>query len=334
MAQFTEKEQQLIKKMKERAANHRPPRKRLWFAIGAASIALIIGAGIVTAHNNAENRKRQEEMMKDKEKNLNESAYQQNSKLDGDIIKDEDIASFELCVKKYPAFTTYPEQCKTADGRTFAKDTDQASVITATPSVASSRPASTPAPTPVATSTPVPTIQSTLPLGTVITPYVNESDIISANEAFSLDANNPYWGFWHPGVDFMVDHDISVQAAASGTIENLETKLQDGIMGWHTGFCINTGTQNSVCYNLETFGSDQTFGDRQKAAFLFKNGDHVNRGDIIGTLVYGGEGAHIDFGITAPGTRVCPEPYLTEDARASVLRIIHIKQPAWPMCYP
>ncbi len=178
------------------------------------------------------------------------------------------------------------------------------------------------------------TTLSKLAYGSIITPYVNEGDIISVNEAFSMDANNPYWGFYHPGIDFMVERDISVQASAAGTIENLAVEKSSGIMGWHAGFCVNTGTENSICYNLETFSSDQSIGDRLTAGLQVKNGDYVSQGDIIGQLIYGGNGAHIDFGVTAPGTRVCPEPYFTEEAKASVLRLIHILQPTWPMCYP
>jgi len=173
---------------------------------------------------------------------------------------------------------------------------------------------------------------STIIYGSVITPYFSESDITAVMEAYSLNANNPYWGFFHPGVDFMTEHDIQVRASVGGTIENLVTEKSDGIMGWHTGFCINPGGQNSVCYNLETFSHEQAIGDKQITSFKVKTGDKVNQGDYIGDLVYGGSGAHIDFGITAPGTRICPEPYFTTEAKESVMRLIQKLQPTWPMC--
>jgi len=34
---------------------------------------------------------------------------------------DKNIIDFESCAKKYPVMETYPEQCRTKDGRTFTK---------------------------------------------------------------------------------------------------------------------------------------------------------------------------------------------------------------------
>ncbi len=191
---------------------------------------------------------------------------------------------------------------------------------------------STNPPIPTATITPTPTTYQ-LELNSVSTPYVNESDILSVNEAYSMDPNNPYWGFVHPGVDFMISGgSIPVQASTSGTIGNLAIEKSEGIMGWHAGFCIDHGI-NAVCYNLESFGSTDEIGNLVRANVFVQNGSVVNQGDIIGNLIYGGSGSHIDFGITYPGTRICPEPYFTQAARESVMRLIHKTQPTWPMCY-
>jgi hypothetical protein len=42
--------------------------------------------------------------------------YTQNRK-----INETGIVDFETCGKVYPILETYPEQCKTSDGRTFVK---------------------------------------------------------------------------------------------------------------------------------------------------------------------------------------------------------------------
>lgn len=199
--------------------------------------------------------------------------------------------------------------------------------------LATPEPSAAPAQSPPSQAGTPPAALAKLAYGAIIAPYVNESDIISVNEAFSLDANNPYWGFWHPGVDFMVEKDIDVQASYGGTIENLAVEENAGQMGWHAGFCINNGTENGICYNLETFSHETSVHDSLVAGLKISNGSQVNKGDIIGRLIYGGSGAHIDFGVTAPGTRVCPEPYFTAEAKESVLRLIHKTQPTWPMCY-
>lgn len=205
---------------------------------------------------------------------------------------------------------------------------EESSSDSSPPAETASLPAPEPEPEP---EVPTPTLK--IPLGSVLTPYVNEADVSSVNEAYTMVAENAPWGFYHPGVDFMITKEsIPVQAAFGGTVSNLETQLSSGIMGWHTGFCIEYG-ENGVCYNLETFSVDPAIGERQRAGMLIANGQAVTAGQPIGSLIYGGSGAHIDFGITSPGTRVCPEPYFNETARASVLRLIHQSQPSWQMCY-
>lgn len=166
----------------------------------------------------------------------------------------------------------------------------------------------------------------------MITPYIDEKDIDFVPEAWSITDITKYWGFKHPGIDFRVTHNIPVRASASGTIENLAIEKSSGIMGWHAGFCIKHNSTYSVCYNLESFGSTEEVGQQVANNTLVKNGDVVSQGQIIGNLVFGGDGAHIDFGVGAFGTRPCPEPYLTEDTKASILRLIHKTQPTWPMC--
>ncbi len=167
----------------------------------------------------------------------------------------------------------------------------------------------------------------------MVTPYVNESDISSINEAFSSSDNAP-WGFKHMGIDFMTSSDlVYFQAVADGTITNLKTSKENEQQGWHTELCIDHRPY-LVCYNFETLSSDQADGDRQKESIWVSNGKHVKQGDIIGQLVYGGNGAHVDLGVIQPSKgRYCPEQYFTDDAKASILRLIHKDHPTWSMCY-
>jgi murein DD-endopeptidase MepM/ murein hydrolase activator NlpD len=327
-----------------------------WVVLGTIGAVIIGGMIAIVSANNASKREAEQ---KQKEKQKTEQFQNQTT----DNVKKNDeswIVDYETCAKVYETKLDGQKQvCFTKDGRSFSLSESSATSVqpaqssrtaaTSSNTTSSSNTTNTASQpnlsdtnqTSSTTSNPTPdSPQSTPPslpkLGykTIITPYVNESDIISANEAYSLDANNPYWGFSHPGVDFMADHTIDVQASISGTIGNLTVAEDPGQMGWHAGFCIDTATESSVCYNLETFSHDATIHDQLVAGLRFSNGTHVNQGDVIAQLVFGGSGAHIDFGVTKPGTRVCPEPYFTDAARESVLRIIHILQPTWPMCYP
>jgi murein DD-endopeptidase MepM/ murein hydrolase activator NlpD len=165
----------------------------------------------------------------------------------------------------------------------------------------------------------------------IITPYINEDDIISVNEAYSMSDDAP-WGFTHPGVDFSTEYTIPIQAVTDGVICNVATTNEHGNMGWRTAFCITYGDY-APCYSLETFSEDESIGEEQTASVLVENDQVVKQGDIVANLVYGGSGAHIDFGIGHDNTRICPEPYFTEEAQESVMYLITKDHPDWPMCY-
>lgn len=166
----------------------------------------------------------------------------------------------------------------------------------------------------------------------LITPYVNESQISSVPEAYSLSPNAP-WGFVHPGVDFIPNENlIPFQAVTDGYIINYTAAKESNQMGWHVGFGIEH-LDYAPSYNFETFSSDDSVGQAQIANVFVQNGQFVNQGDLIGNLVYGGDNAHVDFGVGYGGSRVCPEPYFTEEAKASIMRLITKDHPTWPMCY-
>jgi hypothetical protein len=167
----------------------------------------------------------------------------------------------------------------------------------------------------------------------IITPYVNEDDIDIVPEAYGLASTNPYWNFSHGGIDFKTSKDlIPVRASASGTITRVQIAKENNQMGWHAGFSIQHDNFYSVFYNLETFSQSDEVGQKLRDNMFITEGQIVNQGDIIANLVYGGEGCHIDFGVIISDNRVCPEPYFTEEARASVMRLIQKDHPDWPMC--
>lgn len=166
----------------------------------------------------------------------------------------------------------------------------------------------------------------------IIAPYLIESDIDRVPEAYSSSENAP-WGFVHGGVDFVIDSgSIPVQAVTDGMVSEVVIAKEETQMGWHVGYCITYG-EYSVCYNLETFSQDDAIGDLQTENIFITEGQVVKQGNIIANLIYGGSGAHIDFGVGHGGTRVCPEPYFTQEARESVMRLITQSNPDWVMCY-
>jgi hypothetical protein len=51
---------------------------------------------------------------------INNSDNEGKTKTNSD--SDDDIKDFESCAKKFPILETYPEQCKTDDGKIFVKN--------------------------------------------------------------------------------------------------------------------------------------------------------------------------------------------------------------------
>lgn len=167
---------------------------------------------------------------------------------------------------------------------------------------------------------------------TLIAPYRSETDITS-NGTFS-DTNNSPWGFKHLGIDFMASNDLQeFVAATDGIISNLNLTQNEKTGNWQAGLCIERDPF-MVCYAFEPFSKSDVIGKKQLSEISVSNGQKIKQGEVIGRLVYGGDGAHVDFGIlSAEGNRVCPEPYFSEDAKDSIIRIVKKSHPTWKMCY-
>ncbi len=170
----------------------------------------------------------------------------------------------------------------------------------------------------------------------LITPYVNSADIEGINEAYSISSNCP-WGFQHVGVDFFPKETLApFRAAESGTVENLGLNIDDPndtTNGRNVGLAIKINDTYTIGYNFETFSKKNEDGLLQLSRILVTNGQKVQKGDIIGYLVLGGNGAHIDFGFYKNGDRISPELYFTDEARTSVLDLIHKNHQDWNMTY-
>ena len=59
----------------------------------------------------------------------------------------------------------------------------------------------------------------------------------------------------------------------------------------------------------------------------------VNRDDVIGFLLKRNKNSHIHFSVIKNDQHVSPEPYLTEDAKVSILNILHKTWPGAEISY-
>jgi hypothetical protein len=185
------------------------------------------------------------------------------------------------------------------------------------------------------------------PSFSLITPYVNESDMASINESFSVDDCAP-WGFGdHLGIDFFPTGVIGdpneykfFQSVCSGLVVSISPYYNtvggpNGIGQHQVNVEIEYDSTYSVIYAFETWSDIQADGGAQFSNILshISLNQPINQGDIIGQLVKAGNGAHIHFGLRENGIDVCPEPYFTQGARNSILNVLHMIFPHARICY-
>jgi hypothetical protein len=181
----------------------------------------------------------------------------------------------------------------------------------------------------------------------LITPYVDENDMESINEAFSVDECAP-WGFGdHLGIDLFPTGVIgdpneykSFQSVCSGTVVSISPYYNpaggpNGIGQHQVNVEIEYDSTYSVIYAFETWSDIQADGDAQLSNIFshIELNDIIPQGHIIGELFKAGDAAHIHFGLRENGMDVCPEPYFTPGARISILNVLHKIHPHARMCY-
>ena len=181
----------------------------------------------------------------------------------------------------------------------------------------------------------------------LITPYINESDMESINEAFSINECAP-WGFGdHLGIDFFPTGTIgdpngykSFQSVCDGTVLYISPYYNpaggpNGVGQHQVNVEIEYDSTYSVVYAFETWSDLPADGDAQLLNILshISENQSILQGHIIGELVKAGNAAHVHFGLRENGLDVCPEPYFTPSARLSVLNILHKTYPFALMCY-
>lgn len=167
----------------------------------------------------------------------------------------------------------------------------------------------------------------------MITPYVNESDMASINEAFSSDDSAP-WGFEHRGIDFFPNGNLKpFRAVSSGVIDELKLWQNNVTSNWQVNVRIKYNSTYSIEYAFEPMSAVGADGETQLTNMLVSMRQVVSQGDVIGHLYTVGGGAHVDFSLFKNSVPICPESYFTQEARDSILKLIHIVWSDANMCY-
>lgn len=167
----------------------------------------------------------------------------------------------------------------------------------------------------------------------MITPYVSASDIASIREAFSLSSNAP-WGFPHNGIDFFPIATLKpFRAVCPGVVEEVRLWANDVTSNWQVNVRIKYNSAFSVEYGFEPFSRNQAEGNTQRSNITVSTGQTVSQGQVIGLLHTVSPDAHVHFSLLKDSIAICPEPYLTAEAGASILALLRREYPNANMCY-
>jgi hypothetical protein len=163
--------------------------------------------------------------------------------------------------------------------------------------------------------------------------YENQSDIHAFNEGFSTSDSCP-WGFVHNGIDYFFNNNSDVIAAAPGQVWSIEMRENEGENKYMIRIWIRYNNTTEIGYNFEPWTTHASDRDLQNIMFQVKEGDWVQKGDVIARFLQCNESAHIHFDIVENGNRYCPVKYFSLDDYNELLTLIHFYHPAWNLCYP
>jgi hypothetical protein len=176
------------------------------------------------------------------------------------------------------------------------------------------------------------TLASTI---SMITPYVNETDINPTLLGVFCSSDDCPLGFAHNGLDLHATGDLKpFQAVCSGVVENVELMQLPTTLHWQVAVSLKYNDMYLAWYAFEPMTTVQSDGETQLANTLVSEGQTVSQGDIIAYLYTAhAEYAHVHFMLVKNGVAVCPEPYFTSEARDSILSLVNEAHPGWNMCY-
>ena len=162
----------------------------------------------------------------------------------------------------------------------------------------------------------------------LITPYVNEFDILNIRDGVSTiyAPEDVPWDIVHDGIDIYPKKDLApFQAVCSGRVHWMYTGSEQVTVMLA---CDSTYTAE---YNFET--QLPGTGQIQLGLIDVEVGQVVLQGEPFGKLYAAGEEAHVHFSFHKNWVPICPEPYFSPAAASSILSLLHKKHPNADMCY-
>jgi len=124
-------------------------------------------------------------------------------------------------------------------------------------------------------------------------------------------------GFFHNGIDFGCNDSVNILAPCDLRVFDIRTWLYATDPDrWQTSVRMRTNIGYLLEIAFESWALNESFGNLQKDALIIKVGQKVNQGEILGQLLYHGDGTHIHFMIRVNREDACPYQFFSASAKA------------------
>ncbi|MHA1156518.1 MAG: M23 family metallopeptidase [Candidatus Heimdallarchaeota archaeon] len=124
-------------------------------------------------------------------------------------------------------------------------------------------------------------------------------------------------GFFHNGIDFGCNDSVNIVASCDLRVIGIKTWLYATDPDrWQTGVQMRTNIGYTLEIAFESWALNESFGELQRNALDVKVGQKVQRGDVLGQLLYHGDGTHIHYMLRLNGEAVCPYQFFSASALA------------------
>lgn len=165
--------------------------------------------------------------------------------------------------------------------------------------------------------------------------YANRSSQYGFFEGYS-ETNSCPWGFIHNGIDYFFYNNTEVIAAAPGYVEEISWRVNpDTTLNMYNIFVMIRFNASIVLhYCFEPFTHVEGDHLRQLDMLNIREGDWVDKADLIGMFLHVEEAAHIHFGVRQGDKWLNPEPFFGPDDHDEIMTLINEYHPGWFLSYP
>ena len=158
-------------------------------------------------------------------------------------------------------------------------------------------------------------IYNTAPIS-LATPYVAITDVSRIGNYVVTSSGG------HNGFDFLATQNMTVRAAAAGTVMDVERRSNSAHPVLQVNIRVRVNDKYTTVYNFEPFTGTESEIVTQESAILIHAGDHVSQGQTIGTLLpFDTSSAHVHFGVKEYADEVCPETFFATSDAAAMLAL-------------